>query len=271
MLQVALGQHGCEAYRRTALKLEQAKTTEGATIKVVVHEVDGALQETPAPLGAAPFARSLVKVSARVHGRRGRRKSGVDKEEEEEEAPKGGQVTGEWGWPRGVLLLLCERHTTQKNPSHAHTYHILLSPPPGPVQGVPVLWVCVDPSGEWLALIRVSQPEAMLAAQLERSHDLLAQHAALVKLVDIGATAGVMTALARCLQDSGTFCRLRMDAALALGSLSSDANGHAGLVALRGAFVRQCCRSDGVSVRPNRFSDMAEYYVTQVCEGCIPR
>lgn len=44
-------------------------------------------------------------------------------------------------------------------------------------------WVRVDPSGEWLAHIRVSQPDTMLAAQLERSQDLLAQHAALVKLV----------------------------------------------------------------------------------------
>lgn len=130
-------------------------------------------------------------------------------------------------------------------------------------------WVCVDPSGEWLALVRVSQPEAMLAAQLERSHDLLAQHAALVKLVDLGQSPGVLTALTKCLQDGGTFCRLRMDAALALGSLSSDANGHAGLHALRDAFVRLCCRADGVSVRPSRFTDVAEYYVMQVRHGCV--
>lgn len=104
MLQVALGQHGCEAYRRTTLKLEQAKTTEGATIKVVVHEADGNLQETPAPLGSAAFARALVKVSARVHGRRGRRKSGAGKEEEDDE-PRPTQVTG-------MCVEGCDAHGT---------------------------------------------------------------------------------------------------------------------------------------------------------------
>ena len=33
----------------------------------------------------------------------------------------------------------------------------------------------VDPSGEWLAPVAVLQPEAMWAAQLERSKDVVAQ------------------------------------------------------------------------------------------------
>ncbi len=61
----------------------------------MVHEVDGNLQETPAPLGSAAFARTLIKIAAKVHGRRGRRKSGADGggEGEEEEGRPGQVVT----------------------------------------------------------------------------------------------------------------------------------------------------------------------------------
>ena len=54
---------------------------------------------------------------------------------------------------------------------------------------VQVQWVRLDPHGESLAATAVLQPEAMWAAQLERSRDVVAQSA---------AVAGAPTACSRC-------------------------------------------------------------------------
>lgn len=47
--------------------------------------------------------------------------------------------------------------------------------PAGAAQQEPVQWVRLDPHGESLAAAAVLQPEAMWAAQLERSRDAVAQ------------------------------------------------------------------------------------------------
>ena len=45
--------------------------------------------------------------------------------------------------------------------------------------GLPLEWVRLDPYAETLCAIRLAQPEAMLAAQLERSKDVVAQSIAI--------------------------------------------------------------------------------------------
>lgn len=72
----------------------------------------------------------------------------------------------------------------------------------------PVEWVRLDPHGEALAAVRIAQPEAMAAAQLERSKDVAAQSDAIVQLAALRPTTyGVVNALRNCLRDPATYCR----------------------------------------------------------------
>ena len=69
-------------------------------------------------------------------------------------------------------------------------------------------WVRLDPGSELIALIRLRQPEAVLAAQLERSKDVLAQSAAITGLAATRpVTYGVVNALRACMQNSSFYCR----------------------------------------------------------------
>ena len=69
-------------------------------------------------------------------------------------------------------------------------------------------WVRLDPGSELIALIRLRQPEAVLAAQLERSKDVLAQSAAITGLAAMRpVTYGVVNALRACMQNSSFYCR----------------------------------------------------------------
>lgn len=72
-------------------------------------------------------------------------------------------------------------------------------------------WVRLDPGSELIALIRLRQPEAMLAAQLERSKDVVAQSAAIAGLLAVRPVSyGVVNALRACMQSSSVFCRYHL-------------------------------------------------------------
>jgi hypothetical protein len=78
----------------------------------------------------------------------------------------------------------------------------------GDGQKLPVEWVRLDPNSESLAAVRVLQPESMLAAQLERCKDVVAQSAAVAGLAAVQpATYGVVNALRACVLNSNTYCR----------------------------------------------------------------
>ncbi len=69
-------------------------------------------------------------------------------------------------------------------------------------------WVRLDPGSELIAEVELRQPEAMLAAQLERSKDVQAQSAAVAGLAaQRPVTYGVVNALRACMQNSSAYCR----------------------------------------------------------------
>ena len=69
-------------------------------------------------------------------------------------------------------------------------------------------WVRLDPGSELIAEVELRQPEAMLAAQLERSKDVQAQSAAVAGLAaQRPVTYGVVNALRACMQNSNVYCR----------------------------------------------------------------
>lgn len=76
-------------------------------------------------------------------------------------------------------------------------------------QQLPVEWVRLDPHAESLCSVALAQPEAMAAAQLERSRDVVAQSVAVAGLAAPGAPHGygVVNALRACLNDAGVYCR----------------------------------------------------------------
>jgi transcription initiation factor TFIID subunit 2 len=94
----------------------------------------------------------------------------------------------------------------------------------------PVQWVRVDPECEWLAevVVPIEQIglEGMLTAQLvkERPADVAAQLSAvayLKKRAQAGSTSATR-ALLQCAEDDSVFCRVRVDAAVALSERARE-------------------------------------------------
>ena len=138
----------------------------------------------------------------------------------------------------------------------------------------PVQWVRVDPESEWLA--KVVQPvtqvglEGMVTAQLakERPADVASQIAAVAFLrrraSDAGSTSAV-NALLQCAEDPKTFCRVRADAARALGECARDGTQRSNL-ALSGAaraYRRRRCDPATGRPAPTDLSDLAEAVVDE--------
>jgi transcription initiation factor TFIID subunit 2 len=99
--------------------------------------------------------------------------------------------------------------------------------------GVACLWVRLDPSQEWLADVRVAQPLKMWQWQLQHSKDVVSQAEAVAGLAALRPTHdGVVDALAAALRRPGLFCRVRADAALALGATAGEATYMRGATAL---------------------------------------
>lgn len=92
----------------------------------------------------------------------------------------------------------------------------------------PINWVAVDPSHEWLCAVRVHQTEAMLCCALAEARDVSVQAEAVAALASARPlTESAVQALGDCVRSSTTFCRVRVEAAAALGRLAgvSDVSG----------------------------------------------
>lgn len=134
----------------------------------------------------------------------------------------------------------------------------------------PVSWVRVDPDREWLCNIRLPIEqvglESMQALLLDKEMDVVAQSSA-VKFLAKRAAIGSQTACAaleRCLRNSmTTFCRVRAEAAMALGKSTGTKSKFLGLSALVSYYRRtQCDRNTGFP-KPNDTRDVAETIVDE--------
>jgi hypothetical protein len=134
----------------------------------------------------------------------------------------------------------------------------------------PVSWVRVDPEREWLATIRLPIQqvglESMQALLLDKEMDVAAQASA-VQFLARRAMIGSQTACAaleKCLKSSKTvFCRVRAEAALALGRSSGVKSKFLGLSALVSYYRRTQCDQNTGFPKPNDTRDVAETIVNE--------
>ncbi|KAJ9505028.1 hypothetical protein QJQ45_021513, partial [Haematococcus lacustris] len=130
----------------------------------------------------------------------------------------------------------------------------------------PLLWVSLDPAADWLCGGTVLQPEACWLAQLDKSRDVVAQSQAVQALASLAGSferpsLGAVQALAACLRNTRMFCRVRVEAALALGATAGADNGSTAVPILcqymRSALFDEASHSP----RPNNFNDLSEHIV----------
>ncbi|KAK9806814.1 hypothetical protein WJX72_003626 [[Myrmecia] bisecta] len=134
----------------------------------------------------------------------------------------------------------------------------------------PILWVRLDPSGETLADIHMYQPEFMWAAQLGMSRDVVAQSLAIRGLAEMRpASPGVLNILRSCLENDMVYCRIRIEAAMALAHSRGDGHRSQGLDHLIAYFRQRCFDPEVQQIRPNRFEDLAEHFVSQALPVAI--
>eukprot|EP00798_Chlamydomonas_sp_ICE-L_P008522 gene8522-4821_t len=96
----------------------------------------------------------------------------------------------------------------------------------------PVLYVRLDPGHEWLCSSSIQQTETMWATQLEHSKEVVAQSLAVRGLGNLllsveAPSQGAVSALASCLCNKQTYCRIRVEAGLMLGVSAAETNNFA--------------------------------------------
>lgn len=133
----------------------------------------------------------------------------------------------------------------------------------------PLLWIRADPEMEYLAEIHFNQPVQMWINQLEKDEDVVAQSQAIAALESLPELSfSVVKALNNFLMDSKAFWRVRIEAALALASISSSEESDlAGLQHLIKFYKSLRFDADIGLPKPNDFRDFPEYFVLEA----IPR
>ena len=133
----------------------------------------------------------------------------------------------------------------------------------------PVHYVRVDPEFEWMG--NIEQPvkqiglESMMAQMLEREKDVVAQTVAvefLGRRVENGSMSAVLV-LDKCLNSENTFCRVRAEAAIALGKSASAKTQWGGLNALVRHYRANQCDADTGKPKQNDFRDLAKTIVDE--------
>lgn len=133
----------------------------------------------------------------------------------------------------------------------------------------PVHYVRVDPEFEWMGNIEQNVKqiglESMMAQMLEREMDVVAQTVAvefLGRRVMNGSVSAVLV-LDKCLNSENTFCRVRAEAAIALGTSASAKTQWGGLNALIRHYRANQCDAETGKPRQNDFRDLAKTIVDE--------
>ncbi|KAE8675596.1 Transcription initiation factor TFIID subunit 2 [Hibiscus syriacus] len=134
----------------------------------------------------------------------------------------------------------------------------------------PLLWIRADPEMEYLTEIHFNQPVQMWINQLEKDEDVVAQAQAITSLESLPELSfPVLKALNNFLTDTKAFWRVRIEAAFALASTSSEETDMAGLQHLVKFYKSRRFDTDIGLPKPNDFSDFPEYFVLEAIPHAI--
>jgi transcription initiation factor TFIID subunit 2 len=221
-LELALHQSGCEAARRAV-----DEAPESGVLRVLIKESVAPVEQT-INIGSDAYLVNMIKVNpeiAKVPGRRGGRRKKLD--------------------PEAEAAAAAQRAAEQA------------------AAQLPVQWVRLDPRGEWLSSTRMLQPEVMWSNQLHHSRDVIAQSEAVFGLSERRVNEvrrNPLIILEKALENTHMYCRVRADAATALGRIISDEGKPEGLDILLKYYRSRYW--DGV-FKPVAHSDPSEFIVAQ--------
>ncbi|KAL6507752.1 hypothetical protein OROGR_023947 [Orobanche gracilis] len=138
----------------------------------------------------------------------------------------------------------------------------------------PLLWLCADPEMEYLAEIHFNQPVQMWINQsinqLERDKDVVAQAQAIAVLEALPQHPfSVVSALNNFLSDSKAFWRVRIQAAYALATTTTEDTDWTGLLHLINFYKSRRFDPNIALPRPNDFHDFQEYFVLEAIPHAV--
>jgi len=128
----------------------------------------------------------------------------------------------------------------------------------------PVLWIRIDPVHTWFRSVVIQQDEAMWVHQLHSDKDVVAQYEAIQGLKGWAGRGHHLlgpNALRDTLQDEKCFYHVRMNAAMALAQTARERTGDRNTDVLLDTFKTQYYEDGLELLRPNDFSDFADYFV----------
>ena len=125
----------------------------------------------------------------------------------------------------------------------------------------PLIWLRCDPHMEWIAKIKLLQPDYMWICQL-MDRDVVAQHEATLGL-QCYASSHTCHALNHVLNNSKAFHRVRVDACTVMAMSSSKDTNWIGLDLLLKFYKQNFFDRAGLCVRPLQFSDLSLYMLQQ--------
>lgn len=225
-LELALHQSGCEAARRAV-----DEAPESGVLRVLIKESVAPVEQT-INIGSDAYLVNMIKVNpeiAKVPGRRGGRRKKLE--------------------PEAEAAAAAQRAAEQA------------------AAQLPVQWVRLDPKGEWLSSTRMLQPEVMWSNQLHHSRDVIAQSEAVFGLSERRVNEvrrNPLIILEKALENTHMYCRVRADAATALGRIISDEGRPEGLeILLKYYRSRYCDVVENTVFKPVAHSDPSEFIVAQ--------
>ncbi|CAA0837832.1 Transcription initiation factor TFIID subunit 2 [Striga hermonthica] len=134
----------------------------------------------------------------------------------------------------------------------------------------PLLWLRADPEMEYLAEVHFNQPVQMWINQLERDKDVVAQAQAITVLEALPQHSfSVVNALINFLSDSKAFWRVRIQAAYALATTTSEDTDWTGLFHLINFYKSRRFDPNIGLPRPNDFHDFQEYFVLEAIPHAV--
>jgi transcription initiation factor TFIID subunit 2 len=127
---------------------------------------------------------------------------------------------------------------------------------------IPIRWIRIDPDLDWIRVLRFQQKADMWMKQLEMDKDVVAQHEAVTALTsETQKSADVFAKYESILADKHYFYQVRVQTAYVLSRFADSALRNQAMGLLIKSFKSKYYDDKMIYLKPNDFSDFAEYFV----------
>ncbi len=126
----------------------------------------------------------------------------------------------------------------------------------------PIVFLRVDPEGQWIMKSVFYQPEEMWMNQLDTSLDVVAEREA-VRGLSSFQTLSAIDRLTEILNDPGKFWGVRVEAIASLTALAGPETDWRAALAIVSSYKEAFYRSDPPLPKQNDFSDLSQYFVAK--------